>query len=153
MAWTVFHSVAFLCIKLKWSKMLTGVSLHISTASLSYLRSVFYWNRSLELELVYEKPFCLLFALKYSLFLSERFDRFSLKWAFWNWFTLELNIKKVHNIWSWFVICHRMEMEHPNLKMNGHQSSTGKGGTPASFLRIHHLNQRTSSTRWVINFC
>ena len=35
-----------------------------------------------------------------------------------------------------------------NLNMNGHQRTTGKGGTLTSFL-IHHLNQRMRRSRLV----
>ena len=38
-----------------------------------------------------------------------------------------------------------------SLKMNGHQKTIGKGGTPVSFL-THQMNQSRKSNRLVINF-
>ena len=62
-------------------------------------------------------------------------------------YTLKTCIKRV----CYFIdICFRILKANPFLKMTGHQITTGKICFLTSLL-IHHLNQRTTRSRWVID--
>ena len=54
------------------------------------------------------------------------------------------------NVCCMVDICFRSSMATPSLNMSGHQMTIGKRCSLTSFLILHHLNQRTIRSRWVI---